>query len=123
MDKERYDLLNYSGYGLTDIEFKEGWHWCYDWNGLLVGPGMPELNECTCYYPNVIKARENNLLLTQCTGSDKEKNDQSKPFLKPLPSINNQPIQYGWICPRCNKCHSPYVTECSCYYTNPTITC
>ncbi len=33
---------------LTFKELKEGWHFCWEWDGLLVGPGMQELKACTC---------------------------------------------------------------------------
>lgn len=33
---------------LTAEERAEGWHWCYDWDGLLIGPGMQEMESCTC---------------------------------------------------------------------------
>ena len=28
---------------------------------------------------------------------------------------------YGWICPRCGTCHSPFTPSCGC--VPPTITC
>jgi hypothetical protein len=43
MDHERYQDLMWRGKGdLSEDEIKEGWHWCRDWDGLLVGPGMFE---------------------------------------------------------------------------------
>ena len=33
---------------LTDDEIEAGWHFCYEFDGLLVGPGMQELQVCTC---------------------------------------------------------------------------
>lgn len=33
---------------LTDSEIADGWHWCHDFDGLLVGPDMEELNYCNC---------------------------------------------------------------------------
>lgn len=33
---------------LTLEERTEGWHWCCEWDGLLVGPGMDELEPCSC---------------------------------------------------------------------------
>lgn len=35
-------------YYLSDEEIAEGWHWCPEWDGLLVGPGMPEMESCVC---------------------------------------------------------------------------
>lgn len=49
MDHERYqDLMWRSKGDLTECEVSEGWHWCRDWDGLLVGPGMFETSACTC---------------------------------------------------------------------------
>jgi len=31
---------------LTEEEFNEGWHFCAEWDGLLVGPGMMEYDFC-----------------------------------------------------------------------------
>ena len=25
-----------------------------------------------------------------------------------------QPVLYGWVCPRCGTVHSPFVTQCGC---------
>lgn len=34
---------------LTDEEIEEGWHFCPEWDGLLIGPGMMEWEEhCEC---------------------------------------------------------------------------
>jgi hypothetical protein len=50
MTKERYKELNNSTQGsLTTKEVNEGWHWCDEWDGLLVGPGMSEMNCCSCF--------------------------------------------------------------------------
>lgn len=34
---------------LHPVEIVQGWHFCWDWDGLLVGPGMGELQTCTCH--------------------------------------------------------------------------
>lgn len=31
---------------LTDAEMIEGWHFCPDWDFLLIGPGMHEFESC-----------------------------------------------------------------------------
>ena len=33
---------------LTSEEINDGWHFCNEWDGLLVGPGMDELKVCKC---------------------------------------------------------------------------
>jgi hypothetical protein len=34
---------------LTKEELEEGWHYCNDWDGLLVGPEDDEMQCCTCF--------------------------------------------------------------------------
>lgn len=49
MTKERYAaLMDYDKARLTQIERKVGWHFCVQNDDLLIGPGMMELNWCTC---------------------------------------------------------------------------
>jgi hypothetical protein len=36
---------------LTQEEISEGWHWCPDWDDLLIGPGMGEIEVCLCAIP------------------------------------------------------------------------
>jgi len=49
MTSERYwELEGFYDGKLTEEEVKEGWHFCPDWDGLLVGPGMSEHECCTC---------------------------------------------------------------------------
>lgn len=45
---ERYLELDKAGKGLTEEEIEAGWHFCLDWDGMLVGPGMPEVEGCIC---------------------------------------------------------------------------
>lgn len=33
---------------LTPEEIEAGWHFCPEWDGLLVGPGLEELDSCLC---------------------------------------------------------------------------
>lgn len=49
MDRKRWFELqrDYDG-KLTPQEMEQGWHFCYDWDFLLVGPGMQEQFSCTC---------------------------------------------------------------------------
>jgi hypothetical protein len=51
MTEQRYNFLmdwTCKGYEakLTLEEIKEGWHWCPDWDFLLVGPGMEAEQDC-----------------------------------------------------------------------------
>lgn len=48
VNNERYNELNTKGFGLTEDEFNQGWHWCYDWDMMLVGPTMEEALFCNC---------------------------------------------------------------------------
>ena len=49
MDNERYMELERKGLGLTKEEQELGWHWCDDWDLMLVGPGMPAQESCVCF--------------------------------------------------------------------------
>lgn len=33
---------------LTQEEIDQGWHFCPDWDDLLIGPGMEEIKFCEC---------------------------------------------------------------------------
>lgn len=53
MTDERWNAVMKSGADdnpleLTPEEIEAGWHFCHDWDGLLVGPGMVEEGACTC---------------------------------------------------------------------------
>lgn len=51
MTKQRWNELMRNhppGTDLTPEERAKGWHWCIDWDGLLVGPWMPEEAGCLC---------------------------------------------------------------------------
>ena len=51
MDTARYNALMWDdGARLTVEEMDAGWHFCHDFDGLLVGPGMEgEQQCCTCH--------------------------------------------------------------------------
>ena len=53
MNRERYIELDNSGTGLTKEEWEAGWHWCYEWDGMLVGPNTPEALCCSCSHPAI----------------------------------------------------------------------
>lgn len=49
MNNERYiELERSNSLPLTEEEIKKGWHWCGDWDYMLVGPGMAAVESCTC---------------------------------------------------------------------------
>lgn len=49
MSNERWEhLMADDEAKLTPAEIDQGWHFCYDWDGLLVGPGMGEIEFCRC---------------------------------------------------------------------------
>lgn len=48
MNHNRYYQIDRDGYGLTEEEVKDGWHFCPEWDQMLIGPDMPELESCTC---------------------------------------------------------------------------
>lgn len=55
MTDERWKhLMNDDKARLTPEERAEGWHFCHEFDGLLVGPGMRETEFCsdTCGKPN-----------------------------------------------------------------------
>ena len=58
MDDQRWQFLS-DATGpcvfLRPEEMEAGWHWCHDWDGLLVGPGMHEAIFCNC---NIAKIEE-----------------------------------------------------------------
>jgi hypothetical protein len=54
MDNERYKMVDMGYDTLSKEEKSRGWHFCPDWDYMTVGPGMSELEGCTC---NVTKKR------------------------------------------------------------------
>ena len=49
MDHARYARLMISdAEPLTEREIADGWHFCPEWDGLLIGPGMDEWDDCPC---------------------------------------------------------------------------
>jgi len=48
MTEERWYDVEYNQANLTQKEINQGWHFCQDWDGMLVGPGMPEFDSCLC---------------------------------------------------------------------------
>ena len=50
MTHERWKAISRDeGSELTKEEIAEGWHFCLEFDGLLVGPGMSELECCACW--------------------------------------------------------------------------
>lgn len=49
MTDERYaEIMEDDTVRLTEEEIAEGFHFCPDFDGLLVGPSSPEIDSCTC---------------------------------------------------------------------------
>ncbi len=48
-DKRYIEIEKSHTISLTPEEIKEGWHFCYDWDGMLNGPEMFEYESCTCW--------------------------------------------------------------------------
>lgn len=48
MIAERWRAIQRDDLELTPEEIAEGWHFCHEYDGLLVGPGMSELDCCRC---------------------------------------------------------------------------
>jgi len=50
MTDERYNALMRSDVlPLTEAEIADGWHFCWEFDGLLIGPGWIELEFCHCF--------------------------------------------------------------------------
>lgn len=49
MNHNRYTQIDRDGYGLTKEELEEGWHFCPEWDEMLIGPPMKaEMEACLC---------------------------------------------------------------------------
>ena len=56
--RDRWDVLMMdSSRALAESGLALGWHWCLEWDGLLVGPNMDELRCCTCKIGTVMEAK------------------------------------------------------------------
>lgn len=54
MDRARYYALQRDhSMTLSKDEIEQGWHFCPDWDYLLIGPKMPEMIGCLCDMPEV----------------------------------------------------------------------
>lgn len=50
MTEQRYqELMENDSKELTKEEIAQGWHFCTEFDGLLVGPGSTELAVCKCW--------------------------------------------------------------------------
>ena len=53
MNNKRWQELERKGEGLTKEEISEGWHWCPEWDDMLIGPEMHmEWEICNCEVKN-----------------------------------------------------------------------
>lgn len=56
MDDNRYTLLMRDEHShLSTEEIESGWHFCSEWDGLLIGPEMREFDYCSCNLPEFEK--------------------------------------------------------------------
>ena len=75
MNRQRYLEVEYGkDVTLTEEEQNQGWHFCADWDYMLIGPGMHELYCCTCPHDNVIKARQEILPAVEAHFDSNDKN-------------------------------------------------
>ena len=59
MDKARYNyLMKVPDATLTQKEVDEGWHFCWDWDGLLIHTSDLEYDCCSCPNRPTIKRKE-----------------------------------------------------------------
>ncbi len=58
MNRERYIELSKSGMGLTNEELERGWHWCGEFDYMLVGPNTDEALVCSCGNPAIERWKE-----------------------------------------------------------------
>lgn len=49
MDINRMRELELNDGELTKEEIEEGWHFCIEWDGLLIKRGDPEAECCNCF--------------------------------------------------------------------------
>lgn len=50
MTDERWiKLMQDDNTNLTKEEIDTGWHFCWEFDGLLIGPGMEEMKFCKCH--------------------------------------------------------------------------
>jgi len=53
MTDERYNTLMRDEGELTQEEIDEGWHFCIEFDGLLIGPDWEERKFCHCIFPGL----------------------------------------------------------------------
>ena len=46
----RYFEVNSGKESLTPNEIHTGWHFCPEWDYMLIGPGMREASACSCFH-------------------------------------------------------------------------
>lgn len=61
MNKQRWkELVVNPNLKLTQQEIEQGWHFCSDFDGLIIGPTMGmEWEYCSCKYPSVLAIKSN----------------------------------------------------------------
>lgn len=60
MDELRYRaLIAFQGLLLTNKESLNGWHFCGDWDEMLIHSSSPEYECCNCGYKEWLKENKN----------------------------------------------------------------
>lgn len=89
MNRQRWEeLSNNDDREISLEEWKLGWHWCSEFDGLLVGPGMAELRVCKCDNPHANAAKKRTDLLI---------NNPSLRFLLLNLSMNHGFSESNWV--------------------------
>ena len=61
MTKNRYEILmGNSKLKLRKLEIEKGWHFCYNWDGLLIHKSWKEFEHCSCINKKIEKNENNN---------------------------------------------------------------
>ena len=48
MNRERWMEIEFGNSPLTQEEIDQGYHFCYEWDEMCIGPDMPEWDVCLC---------------------------------------------------------------------------
>lgn len=57
MSCDRYLALEQGTAALTPEEIADGWHFCLDWDCMLIHPSHPEFEACACAGGDAYRAK------------------------------------------------------------------